>query len=229
MSEFSLSYHLRSADSSEAVRLIEAADARGFVFPPVGGWVAFVVGGIADDIAADIARDTRDIPVEIKTDLALTSARDAMCARVERASATTLVRYSFAPDHACQVLLFSQGQRVGMLSTEFGQQWTFDQAAFVSHGVLTSQACGAVVDWLETAATFHERQTRLLDSMLDCNDDGQRSVINEAYLADRYFIARQLGLTVYAWLDFERELDIHDSVGRIAVRVTPIAGPAAFE
>lgn len=204
MSEFSLSYQLRSADSSEAVRLIEAADARGFVFPPGGGWVAFVVGGIADDVTAGIARDTRDIPVEIKTDLALRSARDAMCARVERASTTTLVRYSFAPDHACQVLLFSQGQRVGMLSTEFGQQWTFDEAAFVSHGVLTSQACGAVVDWLET-------------------------VINEAYLADRYFIARQLGLTVCAWLDFERELDIHDSVGRIAVRVTPIAGPAAFE
>jgi hypothetical protein len=219
MSEFSLSYQLRSGDSAEAVRLIEAADARGFVFPPAGGWVAFVVGGIADDVVDGIARDTRDIPAEVKKYIALTAARDAMCARVERASTTTLLRYSFAPDHACQVLLFSQGQRVGVLSTEFGQQWTFDQAAFISHGVLTAQACAAVVAWLETAATFHQRQTRLLQSILDCKDDDQRSIIEDGYLADRYLVAQQLGLTQYTWLQFDSELDVHDSVGRIAVRL----------
>ena len=43
MSEFSCSYHLKSESADECVSLIKRADVSGFVFPPRGGWVSFVV------------------------------------------------------------------------------------------------------------------------------------------------------------------------------------------
>ncbi|QDH20358.1 hypothetical protein [Saccharibacillus brassicae] len=45
MSEFSASYHLRTTDRQQVVRMIQAAGHRGFVFPETNGWVTFIVEG----------------------------------------------------------------------------------------------------------------------------------------------------------------------------------------
>jgi hypothetical protein len=42
MSEFSESYHLRSGRAEEAVELLQRAKRKGYVYPPVNGWVTFV-------------------------------------------------------------------------------------------------------------------------------------------------------------------------------------------
>lgn len=45
MSEFSESYHLRTARTEDAVALLRRAGVAGFVFPPRKGWVTFVAEG----------------------------------------------------------------------------------------------------------------------------------------------------------------------------------------
>jgi hypothetical protein len=45
MSEFSESYHLRTARAHDAVELLRRAGRKGYVFPPVAGWVTFVAEG----------------------------------------------------------------------------------------------------------------------------------------------------------------------------------------
>ncbi len=45
MSEFSESYHLRSERREDAAELLRRAKLRGFVFPPVNGWVTFLAEG----------------------------------------------------------------------------------------------------------------------------------------------------------------------------------------
>lgn len=42
MSEFSESYHLRSEWAEDAVDLLRRAKRKGYVYPPVNGWVTFV-------------------------------------------------------------------------------------------------------------------------------------------------------------------------------------------
>ena len=43
MSEFSESYHLRSERAEDAIEILRRAGRKGFVHPPVNGWVTFVV------------------------------------------------------------------------------------------------------------------------------------------------------------------------------------------
>lgn len=42
MSEFSESYHLRSSRAEDAVELLRRAKRKGYVYPPVNGWVTFL-------------------------------------------------------------------------------------------------------------------------------------------------------------------------------------------
>ncbi|MFT3781222.1 MAG: hypothetical protein QM790_04335 [Nibricoccus sp.] len=43
MSEFSESYHLRSADIGEGVALVRRSGLKGYVFPPANGWIPIVI------------------------------------------------------------------------------------------------------------------------------------------------------------------------------------------
>ncbi len=45
MSEFSESYHLRTKDAEDAVKLLKKSGLNGFIFKEENGWVSFVVDG----------------------------------------------------------------------------------------------------------------------------------------------------------------------------------------
>jgi hypothetical protein len=63
-----------------------------------------------------------------------------------------------------------------------------------------------------------ERQLRALDECRDAEGAAQ-DALYARYLADRYFVAETLGLTHYAWVLFERELEEVPEVERLAVDV----------
>lgn len=80
MSEFSQSYHLRTANKEEAVTLMRAAGKRGFVFEPVNGWTSFVVEGA--EFSADEAIVSQNIGL--------------------------LVHYVYAEDHGWTLTIFNK-------------------------------------------------------------------------------------------------------------------------
>jgi hypothetical protein len=45
VSEFSESYHLRSERADDAAELLRSVKRKGYVYPPVNGWVSFVADG----------------------------------------------------------------------------------------------------------------------------------------------------------------------------------------
>ncbi|MGN7761919.1 hypothetical protein [Paenibacillus sp. 22594] len=50
MSEFSESYHLRSSDREDVVKLLRASGNTGYVFPEANGWITFVIEGSDFDL-----------------------------------------------------------------------------------------------------------------------------------------------------------------------------------
>ncbi|MCC6726221.1 MAG: hypothetical protein IT258_17065 [Saprospiraceae bacterium] len=62
MSDFSFHYHLKSEDQQAAVQLLQNASVRGYVFPPVNGWVTFVV---EDELSSDVPASNKGILIEM--------------------------------------------------------------------------------------------------------------------------------------------------------------------
>ncbi len=114
MSEHSDSWHLHSKSAEEAVSLLRRAEVDGFVFPPHGGWVAFVS---ADD-------------------------EDAV-ARIVAANTTLVVRYEHAADHGSAISLFDGPRRKGHMSwrTEVSKKVRGGLAPFVTAGLISRAAC----------------------------------------------------------------------------------------
>ena len=217
MSEFSESFHLRAGSGSDAVGLLERASVRGFVFPRSGSWVPFVCGGTPADLAAALAAASPEVPPPVAEFLASQRANQVAIERVLCANTSTLLHYRFAADHECTVQLYEGARRTGVIHASFDDgAWHFDAAAFLQSGVLGRAACADLKAWLETAAAFHDRQLHQLTAKLEAE-----------YLADRYFVARILGLTDYTWLSFEYELDATPGVpDRIPVGLSDSPRPA---
>ena len=85
MSEFSQSYHLATDDRDEAVRVLEGAGIRGFIFPPETGWTTFVA---EPQEAGEIDE------------------------RIVSANTGTLLHYAHAEDHGWDLSIYSGTQRL---------------------------------------------------------------------------------------------------------------------
>jgi hypothetical protein len=218
MSESSQSFHLRTHAIEDATRLLQAASAAGFVLEPKGEWVTFLCGPRAEDIdrARKHSRLNASAPPELVEHAAIEDAAKAATERVTRATTKPLLLYSFDEDFACVVKLFARGALVGELSASWGTgTWHFDDEAFRRAGIVSDEGCAALVGWLESLPTFPARQQELLEEMnaLEHDPDAQQAT-RERYLADRYFVARALGLTEYTWLKYEAVAD--DKTGVVA-------------
>lgn len=216
MSESSESFHLRATNAADAVALLEAANARGFVFPAASGWVSFVAGGVAGDSPARPMAAPPEIAAWAAEQDAIAAASANVCAH----NRGLLIHYKFSADFGLRVGLFGGPEEVGVLGATFSDDGEprDDTAVFVARGVFPPSAAEAVTRWLAAAANFHERQTRALEIAMACESDAERAAAMERYQADRYFVARALGLPVYAWLSFESERD-HGQDSRIVVRM----------
>jgi hypothetical protein len=204
VSEFSESFHLRRGSQRDAVALLERADARGFVFEAKNGWVAFVCGAVAGDV--NVA-ERPDLPRSVAEWLGRRQATEATQARVIRANTGTLVHYSFAPDHGCRIDRYDGPNLAGRIEVSFDDDSVrFDEAAFVRDGLLDTTAASEVEQWLARAATYHARTTALLEAQLAAPEPEQPD-LHARYLAERYFLARALGLAEYEWLSFDSQCE----------------------
>jgi len=92
MSEFSESYHLRSECAEDAIELLRCAKRKGYVYPPVNGWVTFV------------AEEGVFEPDE----------------RIVTAASHPLLHYVFAEDHGWSFTLFDRGKVVSGYRADWG-------------------------------------------------------------------------------------------------------------
>lgn len=84
MSEFSESWHLRTMEPQEAVKLLEQAERRGYVFEEENGWVTFVADGSS-----------------FQSDPQLISLNPGL-----------LIHYIYAEDHGWELGVYKRDQRV---------------------------------------------------------------------------------------------------------------------
>ncbi|MDQ6420580.1 hypothetical protein RB620_14210 [Paenibacillus sp. LHD-117] len=84
MSEFSASYHLKTDDRNQVVKLIRDSGNTGFVFEETNGWVTFLIEGPAFDISESVI-----------------SCNPGM-----------LVHYSHAEDHGWELRIFNKDEIV---------------------------------------------------------------------------------------------------------------------
>ena len=102
MSEFSESYHLRTGQPQDAVRLLNQAKLVGFVYPQTNGWVTFVAenGVFQPD------------------------------QRIVAAANHPLLHYASAEDHGWSFALFSAGKPVSSYESEWSQEITWDDSRY---------------------------------------------------------------------------------------------------
>jgi len=91
MSEFSESYHLKSADPQDAVAILRRAGLAGYVFPAAHGWVSFV---------ADEGQFAPDL-------------------RIVRESTALLLHYVYAEDHGWSFAFHEHGRPVTSYSCQW--------------------------------------------------------------------------------------------------------------
>lgn len=102
MSEFSESYHLRGEQAADAVELLRRAKLKGYVYPPVNGWVTFV------------ADEARFVPDE----------------RITAAATRPLLHYVSAEDHGWTFTLFDRNEALCGYSCEWDDEVQFDDEGY---------------------------------------------------------------------------------------------------
>ena len=123
MSEFSESYHLRSERADDAVELLRSVGLRGFVFPPVQGWVTFV------------AEDGTFEPSE----------------RITAAARQPLLHFVSAEDHGWSFTLFDRGKPVSRYACEWESDINTDDSQYSREALerLVPSAHGPSLDEFE--------------------------------------------------------------------------------
>jgi hypothetical protein len=102
MSEFSENYHLRSNRTEDAVEVLRRAGRKGYVFPPAGDWVSFVVDeGVFE-------------PDE----------------KVVAAASLPLLHFVSADDHGWSFTLFDRGTAVSAYASEWENDITSDDSGY---------------------------------------------------------------------------------------------------
>lgn len=102
MSEFSESYHLRSARREDACELLREAGLSGYVYPAAHGWVTFVADG------GQFEPDPR----------------------IVGAARSPLLHYVCAEDHGWSFSLFDRAQVVCAYRCDWNDDVTFDDAHY---------------------------------------------------------------------------------------------------
>lgn len=104
MSEFSESYHLRSEDAEDAVKLLRRAKRRGFVYQPVNGWVTFLAeGGVFEPDK-----------------------------RIVSAASHPLLHYVSAEDHGWSFTLYDHGKVASRYRCDWGNEIEVDDSGYSS-------------------------------------------------------------------------------------------------
>jgi hypothetical protein len=123
MSEFSESYHLRSERADDAIELLRATRRKGYVYPPVNGWVSFV----ADDGVFE--------PDE----------------RIVAAARHPLLHFVSAEDHGWSFTLFDGGKAVSAYRCDWEDDITADDSRYSREALqrLIPSAQTSLLDELE--------------------------------------------------------------------------------